>query len=221
MLLARYDNSPADTHYYHHDALGSTMGLTDTNKTVVKSYLYDDFGNLWDSWGNVDNHYLYTGQEYDDEIEGAELYNLRARYYSPGIGRFVSEDPMGFNIESPQMLNCYLYVLNNPFRYIDPTGRQEEECCYIIVFDEDKFWQCIKEWFWPTEPLGVGVCVGACIACAHGIEPACAVCALCGVGALAIVTYCLDVATSLEPVPGPCPPSPPLPVPRMHYPSIH
>jgi hypothetical protein len=73
LLFARYDSSGA-RYYYHHDALGSTMGLTNTSKTVVQSYLYDDFGNLWGEWGNVDNHYLYTGQEYDSEISGAELY---------------------------------------------------------------------------------------------------------------------------------------------------
>lgn len=45
MLLARYDNSPADTHYYHHDGLGSIMGLTNENGSVEQSYFYDDFGN--------------------------------------------------------------------------------------------------------------------------------------------------------------------------------
>ncbi len=145
LLLARYDSSGA-RYYYHHDALGSTMGLTDTNKTVVKSYLYDDFGNLWDSWGNVDNHYLYTGQEYDDEISGAELYNLRARYYSPGIGRFISEDPFlgaqhscymsrcftsltylqQVRLFEPMELNVYLYCGNNPTNNRDITGLQAE-----------------------------------------------------------------------------------------------
>ncbi|MEO0185426.1 MAG: RHS repeat-associated core domain-containing protein [candidate division WOR-3 bacterium] len=67
------------------------MGLTDVNKSVVKSYFYDDFGNLWGSWGNVSNRYLYTGQEYDSDISGSELYNLRARYYDPKVGRFTSE----------------------------------------------------------------------------------------------------------------------------------
>ncbi|MEO0128750.1 MAG: RHS repeat-associated core domain-containing protein [candidate division WOR-3 bacterium] len=121
LLLARYD-ADGNKYYYHHDALGSTMGLTDVNKSVVKSYFYDDFGNLWVSWGNVNNRYLYTGQEYDSDISGSELYNLRARYYDPKVGRFISEDPMGFNMESPQMMNAYLYVENNPLTWRDITG---------------------------------------------------------------------------------------------------
>ncbi len=200
------------------------MGLTNTNKTVVQSYFYDDFGNLWDSWGAVDNHYLYTGQEYDDKIEGAELYNLRARYYSPGIGRFISEDPVGFNIESPQNLNRYLYVLNNPFRYIDPTGRQEEECCYIIVIDWDELWRCIQENYWMTEPSGIEFCVGTCVVCyLTGTPPVCIICAGCAGTYLMPLMYCIAKAATTVPVPGPClpPAAPPLPVPGLHYPSTH
>ncbi len=44
MLLARHDVSPADTHYYHHDGLGSIIGMTNENGNVVQSYFYDDFG---------------------------------------------------------------------------------------------------------------------------------------------------------------------------------
>jgi len=141
LLLARYDGN-GQRYYYHHDALGSTMGLTDVNKSVVKSYFYDDFGNLWGSWGSVTNHYLYTGQEHDGDISGAELYNLRARSYDPKVGRFTSEDPMlqSEKIErlstrmprywyisfgkcfSPMAMNAYLYVLNNAINFFDPTG---------------------------------------------------------------------------------------------------
>ncbi|MGB3478838.1 MAG: RHS repeat-associated core domain-containing protein [bacterium] len=221
------------------------MGLTDASKTVVHSYFYDDFGNSLGSWGSVNNHYLYTDQEYDGTI--TQLYNLRARYYSPGIGRFVSEDPecqAGLNerclscngrrfftqnnpvpgfISSPQNLNRYPYVINNPLRYVDPTGRQgeQEECCYVIVIDWDEFWQCMKEWHWSTEPVGIGVCGYACIACAHGLEPACVVCALCTGYTLGTVAYCLDVATSLEPVPGPCPPPPSFVLPDISPPRAH
>jgi len=100
LLLARYDAS-GSKYYYHHDALGSTMGLTDVNKSVVQSYFYDDFGNLLGSWGSISNRYLYTGQEYDSDVSGAEMYNLRAREYDPKVGRFISEDriPQKFWLE--------------------------------------------------------------------------------------------------------------------------
>ncbi|MGB3480469.1 MAG: hypothetical protein WBB67_15075 [bacterium] len=46
LLLARCDSSGAK-YYYHHDGLGSVMGMTDTNKWVRQSYFYDDFGNSY------------------------------------------------------------------------------------------------------------------------------------------------------------------------------
>jgi len=136
-LLARYDSSPADTHYYHHDGLGSIMGLTNESGNVEQSYFYDEFGNSLASYGSVSNHYLYTGQEYDGSITG--LYNLRARYYDMSIGRFVSEDPItkiGLSdclthayesspslwADQPQRINAFIYVANNPMNWIDPGG---------------------------------------------------------------------------------------------------
>lgn len=135
LLLARYDASPADTHYYHHDGLGSVMGMTDGTMLlkVEQSYFYDEFGNSLGSWGSISNHYLYTGQEYDGSI--SSLYNLRARYYDMRLGRFVSEDPIwqsmiamntfGFSCRQsilPQDFNPYPYVVNNPVNMIDPAG---------------------------------------------------------------------------------------------------
>ncbi len=160
MLLARYDNSPADTHYFHHDGLGSVIGMTNENGNVEQSYFYDDFGNSLGSWGSVSNSYLYTGQEYDDEISGAELYNLRARYYDPGIGRFVSEDPVnkaskGTIALNPHELNTYLYVLNNPINWVDPLGLKGiKKCTSKEVKKELKqiieaFHRCCKRGFRP------------------------------------------------------------------------
>ncbi len=119
LLLEKID-SLGNKYFYHHDALGSTMGLTDVNKNVVQSYFYDDFGNLSGSWGTVANNYLYTGQEYDSSP--LWLYNLRARYYATDIGRFISEDPeIGF-IYMPQQRNLYPYVWNMPITFTDPLG---------------------------------------------------------------------------------------------------
>ncbi|MDD3006559.1 MAG: RHS repeat-associated core domain-containing protein [Candidatus Pacebacteria bacterium] len=83
---------------------------------------YDSFGNFRDSEDDMSQPYAYTGREYDEETG---LYYYRARYYDSSVGRFVNRDPIiGFAV-SPQTLNRYVYVTNNPVRYGDPTGEYE------------------------------------------------------------------------------------------------
>ena len=47
---------------------------------------------------------------------------MQARYYDPIIGRFYSNDPVGFTPSNPMSFNRYLYVNNNPYKYTDPNG---------------------------------------------------------------------------------------------------
>ena len=61
---------------------------------------------------------MFTGREYDSETG---LYFYRARYYDPKIGRFISEDPIGFQGGD---LNLYAYVRNNPVNRTDPYGEK-------------------------------------------------------------------------------------------------
>ncbi len=60
----------------------------------------------------------FTGEQNDPN----GLVYLRARYYDPAIGRFVSRDPWPGNVFSPQSLTPYQYVLNSPTNYTDPFG---------------------------------------------------------------------------------------------------
>ena len=63
----------------------------------------------------------YTGHKYDADIG---LNYMQARYYDPVIGRFYSNDPVGYISANPVMsFNRYLYVNNNPYRYTDPSGQ--------------------------------------------------------------------------------------------------
>jgi len=101
--------------YYHADALGSVIALTDENGALKTQYTYDPFGNVTISGETSDNPFQYTGREND----GTGLYYYRARYYSPELQRFISEDPIGLLGGD---VNFYFYVGNNPLKWVDPYG---------------------------------------------------------------------------------------------------
>jgi RHS repeat-associated protein len=101
--------------YFLQDHLGSTVGLTDPSGAAVSSASYDSFGN---STNNLTTRYQYTGREFDN-FSGLQF--SRARWYDPAIGRFISQDPIGFNGDD---INLYGYVWNNPFSFRDPLGLQ-------------------------------------------------------------------------------------------------
>ncbi len=107
------------THYYLSDALGSTMALTDASKGVVNTYEYDVFGAVSASSGSLANFFEFAGEQVDDSTD---LQYLRARYYDPAVGRFVSQDPVLGTPGVPGTLNRYPYVLNGPVNYLDPSG---------------------------------------------------------------------------------------------------
>ena len=101
--------------HYVLDALGSVIALTDDSGVVKTTYTYDPFGNVTVSGESSDNPFQYTGREND----GTGLYYYRARYYSPELQRFISEDLIWFNGGS---INLYEYVGNNSINSTDPSG---------------------------------------------------------------------------------------------------
>ena len=128
--LARIELATNKVRYYYTDALGSIIGLSDESGQQVTRYAYDAFGQVAISGEMSDNPFQYTGREND----GTGLYYYRARYYSPELQRFVSEDPilkLGHPnvpfllpriLKNPAMLAAYNYVKNNPLLYTDPIG---------------------------------------------------------------------------------------------------
>lgn len=103
-------------YYYQQDHLGSSTVVTNSSGTSVQMLAYYPYGWTRVNTGSVNVHHKFTGQELD---ESTALYYYGARYYDPVIGRFISADSLTFR--SPQKLNRYSYVLNNPIRYIDPS----------------------------------------------------------------------------------------------------
>jgi RHS repeat-associated protein len=95
--------------------------LTNAAGGVTDSYEYDAFGNALQTSGSTPNNYLYRGEQYDPDLG---LYYLRARYYNPTTGRFMSRDPYDGNQADPRSLHKYLYAGGDPVNFVDPLGRE-------------------------------------------------------------------------------------------------
>ncbi len=110
------------------DALGSTLGLLDSNGLLQTEYTYDPFGATTATGTANPNPLQYTGREND----GTGLYNYRARYYSPTLQRFISEDPVG---SSGGDINLYAYALSSPTNFTDPLGFTVDATTIAGCFD--------------------------------------------------------------------------------------
>ncbi|BCO31664.1 hypothetical protein TspCOW1_17670 [Thiohalobacter sp. COW1] len=114
-LIALIEGDTAYT--YHFDALGSTVAITDADEAIVNAYSYRPYGRVAERSEAVPQPFTYVGQ-YGVMEEAAGLYYMRARYYDAEVGRFISEDPIGFE----GGLNLYAYVGGNPIIGVDPEG---------------------------------------------------------------------------------------------------
>jgi RHS repeat-associated protein len=111
-------------YFYHADALGSVIALTDTNGNTVETTEYTAFGQpvIKDAQGiahaqsTIGNPFQFTAREFDAE---SNLNYFHARYQEPAEGRFQQEDQLGLNGGD---VNLYSYVGNAPTRYVDPMG---------------------------------------------------------------------------------------------------
>jgi RHS repeat-associated protein len=102
-------------------SLGSTSLTTDINGAPVAETRYLPYGE--ERWTNEaqPTDFTFTGQRAE---AGFRLMDYNARYYDPGLGRFISPDSVVHNPSNPNDLNRYSYGRNNPLKYIDPTGHQ-------------------------------------------------------------------------------------------------
>ena len=90
------------------------IALAGEDQVPTAFYAYSPFGETAARGERTGNASQYTGREND----GTVLYYYRARYYDPGLKRFVSEDPIGLAGGG----NVYAYVDNNPLNWTDPDG---------------------------------------------------------------------------------------------------
>jgi RHS repeat-associated protein len=124
-LISRIDTNGTAA-FYHYDVRGSTVALTDSGANVTDKYAFDPFGTVVNSVGTTANPFKYVGR-YGVMDEGNGLAYIRARYYSPRLGRFVTKDPVTGKESDSQSLNRYIYALNNPVRLFDISGFSARE----------------------------------------------------------------------------------------------
>jgi RHS repeat-associated protein len=116
-LISITDGSGNQT-YLLRDGLGSTTELADGAGNLTGTYRYDVFGAPRSQTGAT-TEFSFTGEQTDPTA----LQYLRARYYDPALGRFVSRDPQPATAAVPVTLNRYAYANNNPVNLVDKTGR--------------------------------------------------------------------------------------------------
>jgi RHS repeat-associated protein len=123
--------------FYHRNALGSVMEITDLNQAVVVSYRYDPYGKVTITRGGtpqstdpLGNHWTFTGRFLDEETG---LLHYRARCYDPATGRFMHRDPLGLAVGP----NLFEYASSAPQTLADPSGLDDE-----IVLRQNALFSC-------------------------------------------------------------------------------
>jgi len=135
--------------FYHHDVLGSPIAVSDGKGRVL---WYENTGPYGEGLGrnssdgitsvgnpiveSADNRMGYTGHEKDNT---SGLTYMKARHYDPIIGRFYSNDPIGFDAKSTRSFNRFTYANNSPYVYDDPDGQAPNQAGatdYTVVQSE-------------------------------------------------------------------------------------
>jgi RHS repeat-associated protein len=107
--------------YFSLDGLRSVVNLTDDSGSPVSSYHLDAWGNFRfpEELTHSANRFAFTGHIYDTETG---LYNAKARYFDPKLGRFLTQDSFLGNVDEPPSLHRYLYANDNPTTFVDASG---------------------------------------------------------------------------------------------------
>ena len=130
--------------YYGYDPGGSTRQLFDSTGAATDTYAYDAFGNIVSRTGSTTNEFLHRGERFDSALG---MYYLRARYYIPRSGRFLTADK--YEGEGTPNCNCaarnqhvrlerahhlFRYTNSDPVNFLDRSGHGDTIFTYFIRF---------------------------------------------------------------------------------------
>ncbi|MCL5125900.1 MAG: hypothetical protein M1511_15655, partial [Deltaproteobacteria bacterium] len=133
--FARVDGGIGGTgakYFYHTDHEGSLTAVTDSAGVVLWRSDNLPFGGKIEQ----DREYTFaedrgfTGKEWDEDTG---LYYFNARWYDSELGRFITEDTYAGDPNDPRTLNLFIYVGNNPLRYVDSTGNEWQDTTIVII----------------------------------------------------------------------------------------
>ena len=126
-IMERDAQGNDELNYVLTDHLGSVQVLASKTGALIEEYSYDAWGLRRDP-GTLEVYTAATGTSVDYGFTGHEhldafmMINMNGRMYDPVIGRFISPDPVLQFPNNTQGLNPYSYALNNPLRFVDPSG---------------------------------------------------------------------------------------------------
>jgi RHS repeat-associated protein len=102
------------------DGMGSVRQATNSIGSITDELEYDVFGQQLSRSGNTEIDHLYRGEQVNPNTG---YYNLRARWYDPRNGRFISQDSFLGHDSDPASLHKYVYGGSDPANRSDPSGR--------------------------------------------------------------------------------------------------
>jgi len=108
------------------DHLGSTSITATSSGSKTAELRYKAWGETRYTYGTTQTTIRYTGQREESSLG---LYWYASRWYSPGLGRFVSPDTIIPQPGNPQAWDRYAYTYSNPVRYVDPSGHMLDDGC--------------------------------------------------------------------------------------------
>jgi len=118
-VLFRFD-SQDDVQYYLRDGSANVAAVVDESGTVLQQYTYDTFGRIVATLSSTfEQPFGLHGMRFD---ASTGFYFAGARHYDPATGRFLSADTWGGLLAQPRTIDGYVFALNNPHVYWDPTG---------------------------------------------------------------------------------------------------